>query len=139
MGYPCILRQVICWGPLYHDSVLLERIGVTLAQQNPFKFKLKSIPGPSGMVRGELFLCPTYPGQVSCATALGTTTVGMEAPHWPGRDTQVAVTLLTLSFSFLPGELLWDVLKSIDHQQVLYSKIPTKGLPPSPGLSVEDA
>lgn len=33
----------------------------------------------------------------------------------------------------------WDVPKSVDHQQVFYSKIPTKGLPPSPGLSVEDA
>lgn len=31
------------------------------------------------------------------------------------------------------------MLKGIDHQQVFYSKIPTKGVPPSPGLSVEDA
>lgn len=63
--------------------------GVTLAQPNPTHSRPKR-GGKEG-----LFLCPSYPGQVSYATALRTTTVRMEAPHWPWRDTQVAAVCST--------------------------------------------
>lgn len=76
-------------------ELCLRGPGVPLAEPNPFRSRLRSTPGPRGVGRREFFFCPSYPGQVSCATSLGTTTVGMEAPHWPGRDPQVAVVYST--------------------------------------------
>lgn len=32
--------------------------------------------------------------------------------------------------AFFPGELKETVLRRVDHQQVFYSKVPNKGLPP---------